>query len=258
MKSLLIFFTLALPFCVFAQVEPSAEKPKTKVIVAKKILPAWCVDAGYGAHLTAGDMANRYGAANYLHGGLHYKTNKLWFYGIDGGYFFGQETKEDPLSILRTPDGHILGKDREYARISMDERGFLIGALVGKIIPLSQKLPESGIRTSLTVGYMQHSLRIQDDAGQVPALADNYKMGYDRLTGGVHVTEFLGYQIVDTKGYINFFGGLESTQGFTRSLRIWQTDLRRNDTSSRVDVLFTARVGITLAIRKRKANEIYY
>lgn len=226
--------------------------------IAKKILSAWDVEVGYGANSTAGDMAARYGIANYLNGGLHYKTNKLWFYGVDGGYFFGNNLKEDPLSILRTPDGNILGKDREYARISMDGRGILVGALVGKIIPLSQKMPESGIRTSLTVGYMQHSIRIQDDAGQVPALAEEYKKGYDRLTGGVQVTEFLGYQIVDTKGYINFFGGLESTQGFTKSLRIWQTDLRLNDTSNRTDILFAARIGITLAIRKRKANEIYY
>ena len=254
MQSILTFFLFALPLCAFAQAEPQPEKPKT----AAKILPAWCVDAGYGAHLTAGDMAARYGAANYLHGGVHYKTNTLWFFGVDGGYFFGNEWREDPLSILRTPDGSILGKDREYARISMDERGFLIGALVGKIIPVSKKIPESGIRTSLTVGYMQHGLRIQDDNQQVPALAENYKLGYDRLTGGLQFTEFLGYQFVDRKGFINFFGGLESTQGFTKSLRIWQTDLRTNDTRSRLDVLLTARVGITLVIRKRKPNEIYY
>jgi hypothetical protein len=253
MKPLFFALLLGLPQYLFAQTpapKPAATTPK--------ILPAWNVEVGYGAHLAAGDLANRFGAANYLHGGVHYKTSSLWFYGIDGGYFFGQELKEDPLSILRTPDGNILGKDREYAFVSMDERGFLLGAMVGKIIPLSQKRPEGGLRVSLTAGYMQHSIRIQDDNQQVPALVDNYKIGYDRLTAGFQLTEFVGYQLVDKKGFINFFGGIESTQGFTKSQRKWQTDLRAEDTRNRLDILLTARVGITLVIRKRKPNEIYY
>jgi hypothetical protein len=251
MKTIFPFLLLLSSLSTFAQA------PK-KTNEAPKILPSWDVEAGYGGHLTAGDLADRFGAANYLHGGVHYKNDKLWFYGIDGGYFFGYELREDPLRLLRTPDGNILGKDKEYALVSMDERGFLVGAIVGKIIPLSKKQRQSGLRTSLTVGYLQHSIRIQDDNLQVPSIAENYAKGYDRLTGGLQVTEFLGYQIVDSKGFINFFGGVESTQGFTKSLRSWQTDLQTNDQRNRLDVLMTARIGITLAIRKQKPNEIFY
>ena len=234
----------------FAQSKPT--------VAAELPPPAITIEIGYGVHLPAGTMAARFGFDNYLNGGVHYVTPKLWVFGIDGGYFFGYDLKEDPLRKLRTPDGYLLGSDRENAFVTMDERGWLAGLMIGKIVPTTPKLPESGIRLTLTAGYMQHFIRIKDDNGTVPALAEPYLKGYDRLTGGAYITEFVGYQYIDRQGFMSLFAGFESTQGFTKSLRSWNTDLMAADTRNRLDILNGFRIGWTLPIRQKKSADIFY
>ena len=116
--------------------------------------PAFTVEVAYGTHLPGGDLGKRFGLSQCVSGGVHYLTDKLWKFGVDGGYFFGYNVLEDPIANLRTPDGAVLGKDREYAPIQIDERGFYFGGYGGKIIPLSAKLPNAGIRISLSAGYL--------------------------------------------------------------------------------------------------------
>jgi hypothetical protein len=239
----------------FAQNKPAPIATPPALTLPK---PTITVEVGYGVHLPAGVLAQRFGLDNYLAGGVHYVTPQQWIFGIDGGYFFGYDLKEDPLRKLRTPDGYLLGLDRENAFVTMDERGFMAGAMLGKVLPTTPKLPESGIRLSLTAGYMQHFIRIKDDNGTVPALGAEYLKGYDRLTGGAYITEFVGYQYVDNQGFMSLFAGFEFTQGFTKSLRTWQTDLMTADTRSRLDLLNGFRIAWRLPIRQKKSADIYY
>ena len=225
----------------------------------KQILPAYVVEVGYGLQLPTELLARRFGLSNYITGGFHYYTPKMWFFGLDGGYFFGNDLREDPLAPYKTLDGRLLGKDREYALVVQDERGFMVGAMAGKILPVWKKYPETGIRISLTVGYLQHWIQQRDFTGQTPLVQEPYLSGLDRRTGGIHATEFIGFQFVDNKGYLNVFGGAEFTQGFTKSMRIWDIDLQQAPSNAlRVDLLNTLRVGISLAIRQPKSNEIFY
>ncbi len=253
-----LLFVFALLGAVNAQKTPRIE-PLDPRLQPKQIVPSFNIEAGYGVQLPADLLAKRFGLSNYVCGGFHYYTPKMWFFGIDGGYFFGNDLREDPLAPYRTPDGHLLGKDREYSLVVQDERGFMIGGLAGKIFPVSKKFPQTGIRTTLTVGYLQHFIQQRDFTGQTPLVADPYLMGFDRKTAGLHTTEFIGFQFVDTKGFLNFFGGFEFTQGYTKPLRAWDTDLQQpTNQNTRLDLLNGFRIGMTLAIKQPKSTEIFY
>ena len=257
-----LFAAFSLVFASF----PSAfaqEDPKIKALdphlQPNQIVAAYTVEVGYGLQFPAELLAKRFGMSNYLSGGVHYYTPKMWFFGLDGGYFFGNNLNEDPLLPYKTLDGRLLGKDREYSLVVQDERGFMLGAIAGKIFPTSKKYPQTGIRASLTMGYLQHWIQQRDFNGQTPLLEAPYLMGFDRKTGGFHVTEFIGYQFVDNKGYLNLFGGFEFTQGVTKAMRAWDTDLQQPaSTATRLDILNGFRLGITLALKRPKSDEIFY
>jgi hypothetical protein len=222
------------------------------------IIPSYDVDISYAAHLPAGVLANRFGWNNNLGIGVHYKNPKLFFYGISGSYFFGYNVKEDVLKNLRTKEGEIIGKDAENAFMVIDQRGFNAGAHIGKIFPLSKKLPESGIRVSVGLGYLQHWIRIKDDNATVPGVTGDYKKGYDRLTAGGVLSEFVGYQYISKRGFLNLFAGFELMQGVTKSQRSWDFDLMQRNDKLCLDLLQGFRIGWTLDIRQRKSDTIFY
>ena len=201
--------------------EDTRIKPLNPNLQLNKIVSSFNIEVGYGLQIPVDLLAKRFGNSNYITGGFHYYTPKMWFFGLDGGYFFGNDLREDPLLPYKTLDGRLLGKDREYALIVQDERGFMIGALAGKVFPVIKKYPQTGIRTSLTLGYLQHWIQQRDFSGQTPLLEAPYAIGLDRKTAGFQATEFLGFQFVDNKGFINLFGGVEFTQGLTKAVRVW-------------------------------------
>ena len=91
---------------------------------------------------------------------------------------------------------------------------------------------------------MQHKIRIQDDPeSPVASLTNEYKKGYDRLTNGWSLNQFVGYQYFAKNKRINFYAGIESTQGFTQNVRGYNFDTKSYDNESRLDVLYGLRIG---------------
>lgn len=215
----------------------------------------------YAYQSPAGDLLDRFGNNFSVGLGLDYITSESnWIIGIDGSLIFGNEVKTDVLSNLRTPEGFIIANDRVPADIQLRQRGFYVGGLIGKIFPLSEVNKRSGIKVTLSMGLLQHKIRIQDDPVRaVSQLTDEYKKGYDRLTNGLALNEFVGYQLLSTNGRINFYAGLDLTQGFTRSRRDFNFDTRDTETENRIDLLIGFKVGWILPFYFGKGSEeIYY
>lgn len=215
----------------------------------------------YAFQSPGGDLAARFGNDFNIGLGLDYITPQSnWILGLESGYLFGQEVKTNVLANLQTPEGYIIATDRSFADIQLRERGFYVGALLGKILALSSSNPRSGIRVTLGAGLLQHKIRIQDDPFKTVAqLSGDYKKGYDRLTNGLALNEFVGYQLLSTNRRINFFIGLEATQGFTRNRRDFDFDTRQKDETKRLDLLWGIRAGWTLPFYfGKEADEIYY
>ncbi|MEL6865007.1 MAG: hypothetical protein AAFP19_11330, partial [Bacteroidota bacterium] len=214
----------------------------------------------YGYYIPQGDLSNRFGTLNELGLSLSLLTEKGFEFGIDGTFFFGREVKEDVLAALRGPDGSIIGNTRSIANVELRMRGFYTGLYLGKLFPLSKDYNKSGILTRLHVGLFQHKIRVQDDPESfVPQLDDEYKKGYDRLSNGLAIKEFIGYQFLSRNRLINFFAGIEMMQGFTQSRRDFNFDTRTMEDESRLDLTFGFRAGWTLPFYiGQNTEEIYY
>lgn len=247
MKKLsLIFFICLLNYQLFSQINDSC-------------INVWQVEINYSFQLPSGDMAKRFGVNSTIGAGLTFKTKKNWTYGFEISYLWGNAVKEDSiLRNLTTEYGQIINRDGEYGTIRLSESGFYTGIKVGKIFTFSSQNKNSGIIFNLGGGYLQHKILIENRDNNVPAVVGEYKKGYDRLSSGFALREFIGYQYLSNNRFINFYGGFEFFQSWTRSRRSINFDTMTKDTKLRHDYLFGIRIGWILPIYHQTPDEFYY
>jgi hypothetical protein len=248
MRHIVLFILLVLSnSCVFAQGEI---KDSSLQIVSVRI--------GYAAQLPAGNMVQRFGWNSQVGMQVDFKTKKNLLFGVEGNFIFGTHVKEDVLSILRTSDSAIIDQNGNYAKVLTYERGLLINSYVGFLWNKIGPNPNSGLLVKAGVGFLQHKVRVEHNHNEVPELAGEYLKGYDRLTNGLNITEFIGYQLLSNSRLLNFFAGFEFTQGFTRSRRDWNFSTYRKDDTKRKDYLYGIRVGWILPLYRHAPREVYY
>lgn len=223
------------------------ERNKGKAILAHVLL---------GFHLPAGDMADRFGNDLSFGSAVEYLTANNFLLGLEGHYFFGATVKEDPLKLLRTPEGDIIGSDLTVASVVLRERGFYIGGMVGKLFAFNEK--RSGLRLTLGAGVLRHKIRVQDDNGSVTQITGEYAKGYDRLTGGLALNQFIGWQHLAGNRRSNWMAGFEFNQGFTQSRRDWDFSEMRKLDGSRLDLRFGIRLAWTLPFYIGEPEKIFY
>ena len=231
------------------QEHPVAAEPRN---VGNAVL----INLQFGVHWPGADLADRFGRDADFGGGVEFITANNFLVGAESQFFFGSTVKEDPLAILRTPEGDIIGNDQFLATVSLKERGFYVGGYLGKMVRFSQK--RSGLRITLGGGVLRHKIRLQDDSQSVGAITGDYAKGYDRLTAGPTLSECIGWQHLGANRRANWYIGLEFKQGFTKSLRDWDfTEMRKLD-GTRTDLRFGIRAAWTIPFYVGNASKIYY
>jgi len=173
---------------------------------------------GYGIEFPFADLADRFGSNFKFTVGAERMTGSNWIFGLEFSYMFGDTVKEDVLNSLRISNGEVLGSDNAYADVFLRQRGAFLGINVGKLFPFNSK-SRSGIRVTCAGGILSHYVRVRDDASSLPQVEGEYLKGYDRLTRGFALRQFVGYQHVTESKRVNFYIGLEFTQGFTSGVR---------------------------------------
>jgi hypothetical protein len=216
------------------------------------------ISLSYAGQLAGGDLADRFGANSNIGFHVLFKTKSNWVFGAEGTFLFSKTVQDlTILDGLKTESGNIITTDGEYASINAFERGFTSSLNVGKIFPIFGPNPNSGLMVKAGVGMIQHKIKYEVDANNVPQLNGEYRKGYDRLTGGLLLSQFIGYQHLGNRRFINFFVGFEFHQGFTKSLRSWDFDLIAADQTDRLDLLYSFRVGWTTPIYTRESREFF-
>jgi len=187
------------------------------------------------------------------------KTNTNWLFAIDGSYIFGEKVKnEDLFDIIATEDGSLINKDGLFANVITFERGFSTFLSGGKAF-LFSKENGSGIYLTSGIGYMQHKIRIQTQEDFIPHLDDEYKKGYDRLSGGFSMKLNANYMYFSKKNNIKFFAGVELIKGWTKNLRAYNFDeMKYTSNEVRNDVLIGVKIGFIIPIFRRNQEEFHY
>ena len=211
---------------------------------------------GFGLGLPGGDLAKRFGFAGNAGLGVDFITANNWIVGGETFFLFGSSLKEDPLAIIRLPDGSIIGKNMLLADVALRERGLYVGGRIGRLFATEKR--RSGLRLTVGAGMLRHRIRIQDNSQTVAQLTGDYTKGYDRLTGGLALNQFIGWQHLGKNRRNNWLIGFEFNQGFTNTLRDWDySEIRKLD-DPRTDLQFGIRVAWTLPLYLTKAEEIFY
>ncbi len=244
----LCFLLMSLPILTIGQIERSNE------------VPVLNVGFEYGFQTTGADLKDRFGSSTGLGIKMEYLLESNWSISLEGFFIFGRVVKEDPLFALRDIDSLIIGNNGSQSQFALRERGFYFGGSIGRLFPILKKNKRSGIKVELGVGLLQHKIRIQDDPESfVPILAGEYKKGFDRLSNGLAIKQFIGYHHMSRNRLINCYAGFEFTEAFTRSRRSYNYDTMSADESNRFDVLAGFKVGWILPFfLGEKGDEIYY
>jgi hypothetical protein len=222
------------------------------------------INGGYD--MPAGDMANRFDNSWRIGPAVMYKSKKNWLIGARFDFITGRNVNEDSLMVNIT-DKYETGKRNLYSFINNSgqrigvpvyQRGYATGITAGKIFSRSKDHPDNGLMLLTTVGFMQHRINIYDKDRTVEQLNDGLRKGYDRLTNGMYVGQYVGYVYFAQNKLINFSLGLDCMVGFTRGRRDYLYDVMRADNADRLDILIGIRGGWYLPIFSRKSEDLVF
>lgn len=243
-----------------SQVKAQNDMDTTTSLLKKgKADQAWNLDVLVGADKPGADMADRYGNSYKIGFGLKFKSTYNWIIGVKAEFIFGKKINEpNYLANVVTDQGAVISKGGDLMNVGIFERGYMLGAQVGKVFPVLQLNRNSGPVMIASVGFIQHKIKLFDRDESFPQLSGQYKKGYDRLTNGIYLEDFIGYQYFAKNKLINFYIGLNVVYGMTAGRRTYQFDLQQADTKARTDILTGLKFGWVLPIYKKITEEIYY
>lgn len=232
---------------------------KAQAHVKDSLLLAPLVGVSYSYQLSGGDLKKRFGNNSNIGAIFLLKTKSNWLIGADYSYLFGTKLKETGmLDSIKTTTGYVIDANGQYAETRMFERGYTASVKFGKLFPYLSPNKNSGFFCVASVGMLQHKIRIEDIGNRSPQLTKEYRKGYDRLTNGMSIGEFVGYLYLSNNRLINLYGGFEFTQAFTQNRRSYNFDTMERDTKKRNDYLSGFRLGIILPLYKRGPMDFYY
>jgi hypothetical protein len=233
---------------------------KAQVNVNDSTIAAFIPTFSYAYQFPGGDLAEQYGSNSTIGGGIMYKSKKNILLSLDVNFIFGSDVKNSDsiLKFVLTDNGFIIDGNGVYTLYSMYERGYSINFRIGKVFNLLAANPNSGVFFMGGMGYLAHRLNIDVQHETAPQITGDYAKGYDRLTSGFNLNEFIGYYFMSKSRLLNFYAGFEFYQAFTKSRRDYIFDLMQEDTSNHLDLFYGIKVGWMIPVYNRAPDKYYY
>lgn len=183
------------------------------------------IGAAYSYNIPSADMSNRFGDFNGTLLGVYYKSKSQWTMGVSGTFYFGSQLKEDNLLYnLSNSSGTINSTNGNPAKYALSMHGYSVQANLGKMFRLFNRFPNSGLLVELSGGYISHWINFSIPQNDIPPLDDAHIKGYDRLSGGLAMTEFIGFMHYSASRFLNFKTGLSFTQANVQNFRQFNYD----------------------------------
>ncbi len=224
------------------------------------VVAAFIPTITYAYQVPGGDIAKQYGHNSTIGAGLMYKSKKNVLFSLDVNFIFGNDVKntDSILKMVLTQNGYIIDGNGVYALYNMYERGYSINFRAGKVFNLLAANPNSGVFLVGGIGYLAHRLNIDIQHETAPQIVGDYAKGYDRLTTGFSLNQFIGYYYMGKSRMLNFYGGFEFYQAFTKSRRDYIFDLMKKDDTNHLDFFYGIKIGWMIPIYDRAPDKYYY
>ena len=247
------FFWLALLACC------SSLKAQTRVGVADSILLAGLVQLEYGAVIPLADLADRFGFHSDIGFLVSIKNRQNVLMGGGIQFYFGSQVKENEiLDPLRNDAGFLIGSDGFQYDPNLFMRGWSISAHAGKVTGLGAVNPNSGIVFIGAAGFIQHRIDLNFEKEFLPQLNGDFEKGYDRMTNGLFIRQYIGYLYSGSERFLNIKVGIEMTEAFTASRRSVNVDTGEIPTGSRLDIQGALKIAWVLPIYENPKLQYYY
>ncbi len=222
------------------------------------IVNATLLQVGYAIQFPFADMADRFGNNNCISGGISFKVKNNWMFGAEANFLFGGNIKEDTmLDYLFTSGGFLIGTNGIAESVLLFERGYYFIGKFGKMIPVVKGNPNSGLQVMAGAGFIEHKIKIEDPEAAVPYVTGDYAKGYDRLTNGLALYQYIGYLRLDKRKLLNFNAGVEIIEGLTQNRRNFNFDQMKSDDSKRLDILVGLKLAWVLPLYGKGEHRMY-
>lgn len=214
----------------------------------------------YSYQVPGHDLAKRFGHNSGISGGFLYKTRSNFAFGIETGFLFSENIKNESqyLQHISTEDGFVISEAGKFGAIFLHQRGFYFGGRIGRIFPIIGPNPNSGLMIMAGAGMLQHQIRFDIEENNVPQLRGDYLRGYDRLTNGPSINQYIGFINFDNNRVINFHAGFEFIQAWTQSRRPYDFDRMQPDRQNRFETIWSIRIGWMVPIYQRTGETHFY
>ena len=217
------------------------------------------LSASTGYTFPMGDLGDRFKNFGQLGPTFLIKFKNNLFLSAEGVVLFGQGYKgEDPLASIVNANGTITTMYGDLAAVSRGMRGMHIQIKTGYIFSKFGHNPNSGITIAAGAGFFQSKYWIDQRGNNAPQVMGDYPKGYDKLSNGFALSQFLGYTYYHNKNFWNFYAGIEITEAWTEDRRDWDFALMRKNDRSYMDISTTIKAGWIITFIEREAEDIYY
>lgn len=206
-----------------------------------------------------GNMADRFGYNSLFGAQFMYKMKKNWIIGAEGSFLFGTKLREDyVIDNITTTTGRLVGQQGELVSVKSQEQGFNIKFNFGKVIPFSHKYPDAGLMLLTGIGFLQHKIGLNVRESTLPQLDKTYRKGYDRMSNGPVISQFVGGVFMARKKFISMYAGMQIDLGFTENRRAHDFYLGKKLNEKRLDMFLGVRVGWILPVFLQASEKEYY
>lgn len=218
------------------------------------------VNVSYSFQVPFGDQTEWFGVNSTIGGGFSYKTSKNLLFGIDWGFIFGGNVKneEQLFKYLTASSGYIINNSGQEAIVTLYERGNSLLLRAGKLFPMQSLNPNSGLYFTGGLGFISNKIRIDVFENDVNALNDDYKKGYDRLSVGPSIGGQFGFMFFGDNNLWNFHAAFEAVYGLTKNIRPYNFDTMSKDNSLKNEFYLGLKVGWLLPIYPKKPKDYYF
>jgi len=215
----------------------------------------------YGYQWPGGEIRIQFGSNSVIGPGFMWKTGSNWLFGAEYNFLFGNNVKNgmEIFKYLLNSDGNIISGDGTPAMVATFERGNLTGIKFGKLFPVIKSDKNSGIFFTVGAGYMMHKIRIEEQNQSAPQLKDDYKRGYDRLSGGFMLNQAVGFMYFGKSRLLNFTLSVEAFEGWNKAYRDYYFDTMAPPAESRqFDFLLGPKIAWMIPLKARNDGTYYY
>lgn len=228
-----------------SQLQAQYANVKDSIVFAPMIMPTG------GFHFPLGDVQQTYKFTYHVGGQFLIKTRKNILFGASGEFMFGENVGIPGLVQNIFP---VYAQDGTTPGVTLGMRGFNFMAQGGYILHFGKKAKpnrNSGLMFLFGAGFLQHQVQMEFRGGLAPQVQNDYKKGYDRLHYGPAISQFIGYIYMGNNRSLNFYGGVEFIQAFTKNRRIYNYDDGAPDTRDKYDIFIGLKVGYIFPIYRK-------